>query len=1223
MRNHKPTYTPETQQYLDWYNTRVPLWLYSGLLGMCLVFGLINWANRAYNSYAIKRYYSLHRPPRNLTSARMGRTSVQWLPSAVMAMWRKQSAGRARFSEVFGMGSPSQLAVIVVFYLLNFCIAFFGADGHMDYQAHHCARLFNSNIPLLIGLAAKELSFISWITGFSYETLNVFHRWVARLVFVLSVVHIAGRTWVNDPPVNPSLPYQRYQIALSVHRPQVAPFTIFALLLYASDRGVRGASLIYYNFFKGVGPGEAPSAWVEILSEDTVRVSIKVAKKWAPGQHTFLHLPLLGAGGHPFSICSTYLPISHTSTSPPPLSGTQVLLIRVREGLTKKLFEEGVRNGEIGGRGRLLSGGENGEEKESPYLAAPLWPCWTEGPYGHNLRLHHYEQVLLIVGGCGCSFSTSLMMDLIRRAKEMASGGKRIVTKRLTLVWVIRDASHVEWIGPQLRDAITYAPPDFFDLRIHVTSSNSQSNCFTSHPSDSTLLPAYDEERAASSSTLTPTIHETVFDAGRDFESEATGTTYDTSSVTSRFSHVHRYATLGSANTATSELTPMISQQAADSSALSTRTLEKEFGASSVAPANVPSRRPSLANSTLTRGVSNATSLASFATARSGWTSNAGGDSTRAEEDYGSESRSIHSEVVSRIYGNASSRGSVGTRRSAVSSRGSFRSRRMGSLRESVVPEEDEEEAEEEAEEEMEEVDEKDEAELGFKLRYGRPNVAELVEEGTYCMPESGVPLLPKDNLLTTDEIERVAKMFVREGVRKIRLTGGEPTVRRDLLDVVERLGSLPLTSLGMTSNGIALKRKLPALVKAGLTHLNISLDTLDPFKFELMTRRRGFEAVMESLEVAQSLKKDGLSTKLNCVVIRGVNDKEVSGFVELTKAMDVTVRFIEYMPFEDNKWSTKKLVPSADLVSDIKAVHPTLEKLVDPMSDTTRSWRVPGYRGKVGFISSMSDHFCGECSRLRVGADGGVKVCLFGPPVLALRPLLRSLPDSEILPHIGRAVMGKKFAHDGLGGGRALARGRVRVPLHLLSSAALSTQLRHSSSSSRASAPPAQLTHIDPKTGKASMVSVSEKADTLRSATAEGLVYLNPLAFELVVPSTHTTSASMPTKKGDVFTVAQLAGIMGAKQTSNLIPLCHPLALSHISVNLEPVPEQYAIKVVATAECAGKTGVEMEALTAASVACLTVWDMCKAVAGKEMVIGEIKVTKKSGGKSGDWERED
>ncbi|GAA6038820.1 hypothetical protein NBRC10512_006710 [Rhodotorula toruloides] len=569
----------------------------------------------------------------------------------------------------------------------------------------------------------------------------------------------------------------------------------------------------------------------------------------------------------------------------------------------------------------------------------------------------------------------------------------------------------------------------------------------------------------------------------------------------------------------------------------------------------------------------------------------------------------------------------------------------------------------------------------------------------TYCMPETGNPnLLPPSHLLTTPEIERVARMFVRQGVRKIRLTGGEPTVRKDLVDVVERLGRLPLTSLGMTSNGVALPRKLPSLVSAGLTHLNLSLDTLDPLKYELMTRRRGFERVIECLEMAEEM--EGLDVKLNVVVIRGLNDMEVPQFVEMTKDKKITVRFIEYMPFEDNRWSTTKLVPSASLLSTLTALHPTLTHVPTHKSDTTRHYAVPGWKGKFGFISSMTDHFCGGCSRLRVGADGGMKVCLFGPPVLSLRPLLRapspsssaeSDSDAHIIPHIARAVWGKKFAHDGLGGAEGIkekgrmgamvgigalghtlssltppairARPSIRrtrlsppsqsrriqvVPVHLLASicspfastlglrAFYSTPRRASddsspsspdkrspapSPSSSSSTASPSLTHIDPTTGKASMVSVSQKASTVRSATAEGEIYLGASAFSLI--DFGGSASTMKTKKGDVLSIAQLAGLMGSKHTSLLIPLCHPLSLSHIHVSLSPIPSTHSLRISCTAECVGPTGVEMEALTGVSIAALTVWDMCKAVAGKEMRIGNVRVVRKSGGKSGDWERRD
>ncbi|BGP06944.1 hypothetical protein JCM10049v2_002774 [Rhodotorula toruloides] len=502
-------------------------------------------------------------------------------------------------------------------------------------------------------------------------------------------------------------------------------------------------------------------------------------------------------------------------------------------------------------------------------------------------------------------------------------------------------------------------------------------------------------------------------------------------------------------------------------------------------------------------------------------------------------------------------------------------------------------------------------------------------------MPETGNPnLLPPSHLLTTPEIERVARMFVRQGVRKIRLTGGEPTVRKDLVDVVERLGRLPLTSLGMTSNGVALPRKLPSLVSAGLTHLNLSLDTLDPLKYELMTRRRGFERVIECLEMAEEM--EGLDVKLNVVVIRGLNDMEVPQFVEMTKDKKITVRFIEYMPFEDNRWSTTKLVPSASLLSTLTALHPTLTHVPTHKSDTTRHYAVPGWKGKFGFISSMTDHFCGGCSRLRVGADGGMKVCLFGPPVLSLRPLLRapspsssaeSDSDAHIIPHIARAVWGKKFAHDGLGGAEGIKeKGRMGAMVGIgasddSSSSSPDKRSPAPSPSSSSSTASPSLTHIDPTTGKASMVSVSQKASTVRSATAEGEIYLGASAFSLI--DFGGSASTMKTKKGDVLSIAQLAGLMGSKHTSLLIPLCHPLSLSHIHVSLSPIPSTHSLRISCTAECVGPTGVEMEALTGVSIAALTVWDMCKAVAGKEMRIGNVRVVRKSGGKSGDWERRD
>lgn len=287
----------------------------------------------------------------------------------------------------------------------------------------------------------------------------------------------------------------------------------------------------------------------------------------------------------------------------------------------------------------------------------------------------------------------------------------------------------------------------------------------------------------------------------------------------------------------------------------------------------------------------------------------------------------------------------------------------------------------------------------------------------TYCMPEDGVELQSEDKTLSTDEIVRLAKAFVLEGVTKIRLTGGEPTVRKDIVNLMQRLGELRrfgLKELAMTSNGIALKRKLPAMVQAGLTHLNLSLDTLDPWRYQLVTRRKGLETVLETLELALELGIRPL--KLNCVVIRGLNDAEICDFVEYTKTRDVEVRFIEYMPFDGNKWNKQKLVSYQDMLAVIKAQYPTFQKVDDHENDTSKGWSVPGYKGKVGFITSMTNHFCGSCNRLRITTDGNLKVCLFGNTEVSLRDMMRQTNDDVALMEVvGHAVKRKRKQHAGI----------------------------------------------------------------------------------------------------------------------------------------------------------------------------------------------------------------
>jgi GTP 3',8-cyclase len=325
-----------------------------------------------------------------------------------------------------------------------------------------------------------------------------------------------------------------------------------------------------------------------------------------------------------------------------------------------------------------------------------------------------------------------------------------------------------------------------------------------------------------------------------------------------------------------------------------------------------------------------------------------------------------------------------------------------------------------------------------------------------YCMPEEGVPQSPPANLLTTPEIYLLSSTFVSEGVTKIRLTGGEPTVRRDILPLMHKIGSLRslgLRELCLTTNGIALHRKLDSMAEAGLTGVNLSLDTLDPYLFRIMTRREGFDAVMRSMTQILGMNKvgAGIKLKINCVVMRGMNEKEIIPFVELGQHKDLEVRFIEYMPFDGNKWSQGKMFSYQEMLETIRSKYPTIRKVQDHKNDTSKTYEIPGFAGRIGFITSMTHNFCGTCNRLRVTSDGNLKVCLFGNAEVSLRdilrkskngnpiddeafeamekiemnrrqsldptvPLARTQSEQELLDVIGLAVSRKKAKHAGMG---------------------------------------------------------------------------------------------------------------------------------------------------------------------------------------------------------------
>lgn len=270
-----------------------------------------------------------------------------------------------------------------------------------------------------------------------------------------------------------------------------------------------------------------------------------------------------------------------------------------------------------------------------------------------------------------------------------------------------------------------------------------------------------------------------------------------------------------------------------------------------------------------------------------------------------------------------------------------------------------------------------------------------------YCMPEEGVPLSPTRELLTTPEILLISGLFVSQGVTKIRLTGGEPTVRPDIVPLMQQIGHLRahgLRELCLTTNGLSLHRKLEPMVEAGLTGVNLSLDTLDPWQFQLMTRRQGFSAVKKSIDRIFELNAAGagIKFKINCVVMRGLNDREILPFVEMTRDRDVEVRFIEYMPFDGNKWSENKMFSYEEMLDVIRAEHPGLHKVAGHKNDTSKTYQVPGFKGRLGFITSMTHNFCGTCNRLRITSDGNLKVCLFGNAEVSLRDIVRKVNKGE-----------------------------------------------------------------------------------------------------------------------------------------------------------------------------------------------------------------------------------
>ncbi|PCH94179.1 MAG: GTP 3',8-cyclase MoaA [Bacteroidetes bacterium] len=278
----------------------------------------------------------------------------------------------------------------------------------------------------------------------------------------------------------------------------------------------------------------------------------------------------------------------------------------------------------------------------------------------------------------------------------------------------------------------------------------------------------------------------------------------------------------------------------------------------------------------------------------------------------------------------------------------------------------------------------------------------------TYCMPENGVPLTPKEALMTESEIFQIARIFTRLGVDKIRLTGGEPLVRKDAAEIMLGLSVLPV-KLSITTNGILIDRFLDTFKKAGINSLNLSLDTLNKERFLQITKRDEFDTVLNNIDL---LLRGGFHVKINVVVQKGVNEGEIFDFIEWTKKEDVHVRFIEFMPFDGNSWSKNYVFSYRDILEKVKAVH-SVEKLNDKPHATSKAFRVKGYKGTFAVISSMTENFCASCNRLRLTANGKMKNCLFSKGEADLLTPHRNGVNIE--PIIRQCILKKKAVHGGI----------------------------------------------------------------------------------------------------------------------------------------------------------------------------------------------------------------
>ena len=279
------------------------------------------------------------------------------------------------------------------------------------------------------------------------------------------------------------------------------------------------------------------------------------------------------------------------------------------------------------------------------------------------------------------------------------------------------------------------------------------------------------------------------------------------------------------------------------------------------------------------------------------------------------------------------------------------------------------------------------------KLTYLRISLTELCNlRCNYCMPAEGVQLSPKSHIMNFDEIFAIAKTFVDNGVTKIRLTGGEPLIRKDIEHIIRKLSALPV-ELSITTNAVIVDNYIDVLKSCNIHSVNVSLDSLKPERFNTITRRNHFAQVYDNILL---LIKEGFKVKLNAVIIKGFNDDEIIDFVQLTKTLPISIRFIEFMPFDGNEWDKSKMMSHSEAIDIINANYDQKHviNLQDTKNDPSKNYKIEGFQGSFGLISSITNPFCDSCNRIRLTANGHIKNCLFSSTESDLLTPLRAGKD-------------------------------------------------------------------------------------------------------------------------------------------------------------------------------------------------------------------------------------